>query len=216
MATYTTRSTFIVTLLVGALVTPLLPDTGATAATRPRFTAPAKTVEAPQPIFAGEADRTAYTWAEEVFSAAGFGVPVAAAEFHRSEEACGGARGRAYLSDENLATIVVCASHTNPEVQATWRQRTLLHELAHVWVDQNVDDENLVAFTELRGLEEWSSREVKWEDRATEHAAEILMWGMQHGDYEVDYRFENTSCDSMSAGYALLTGVTINCEAEAA
>lgn len=211
MATHTTRSTILMTLLVGSLVAPLLPEPGTTAAIRLDLAATAKTVEIPQPIFAGEADDAAYTWAESLFSDPGFGFPVAAVEFYRSEEACGGARGRAYLSDENLATIVVCATHRSAAVEETWRQRTLLHELAHAWVDQNVDDEDLLAFTELRGLEEWSSRSVKWEDRATEHAAEILMWGMQHGDYNIDFRIEDTSCVSLSAGYELLARIVIEC-----
>lgn len=213
MATYTTRSTIIVSLLVGGLLTPFLPKAEATAATLPSFTATTKVAEVPQPVFADEADESAFEWTQDLFSAAGFEFPMAGIEFHRNEDACGGVRGRAYFADEDYTTIVVCATHNNPEVEQTWRKRTLLHELSHAWVDQNVTAETLSAFTELRGLEEWSSREVNWEDRAAEHAAEILMWGLQHGDYNVDFRIYGTSCDELSAGYELLTGISVGCEA---
>jgi len=213
MATYTTRSTIIVTLLVGALLTPFLPKAEATGATVPTFTTTAKAPVTIHPVFAGEADEVAYEWTQALFSAAGFEFPEVAVEFHRNEEACGGVRGRAYLADGDLATIVVCAVHENPAVEETWRKRTLLHELAHAWIDQNVTAESVSAFTELRGLEEWSSREVNWENRATEHAAEILMWGLQDGDYNIDFRIDGNSCDELSAGYEILTGIAVTCEA---
>ena len=200
------------TLLFGALLTPFLPEAEATTAVRPSFTTTTKTAEAQQPIFAGAADEAAYMWTEDLFSAAGFEVPVAGIEFHRNMEACGGVRGRTYFSDEALATVVVCATHENPMVEEAWRQRTLLHELAHAWIDQNTAAEDIEAFTELRGLDEWSSRDVNWEQRATEHAAEIFMWGIQQGDYKVDFRIDDTSCEALLAGYELLTGVTISCE----
>ena len=213
MATYTTRSTIIVTLLVGALLTIFLPDADATAAVAPSFTTTSKAPEAVDPIFAGEADEDAYTWTQDLLSAAGFAYPAVIIEFHRNDEACGGVRGRTYFTNENLATIVVCATHTNPAVEETWRQRTLLHELAHAWVDQNVTEEELAAFTGMRGLTEWSSREVNWEHRATEHAAEIFMWGIQDGNYDIDFRIDGTSCGELSAGYELLTGVSVSCGA---
>ncbi|MDJ0665358.1 MAG: hypothetical protein QNJ75_12475 [Acidimicrobiia bacterium] len=213
MATYTTRTTIIVSLLVGSLLTPFLPEAEATTASLPGFTTTSKAPETIDPIFTNETDEIAYEWTHDLFSTAGLEFPRAAVEFHDNEEACGGARGRAYFTDENLTTIVVCATHDNPAVEETWRKRTLLHELSHAWIDQNVIDENLSSFTELRGLEEWSSREVNWEHRATEHAAEILMWGMQDGDYNIDFRIDGTSCDELSAGYELLTGISISCEA---
>jgi hypothetical protein len=164
-------------------------------------------------LFSSEQDATAYEWTQGLFTTAGFGAPAAVIEFLDSEEGCGGARGRAWLSDTGTATIAVCATHDNPEVESTWRQRTLLHEIAHAWVDQNVTAENLDAFTQLRGLEVWSSRDAKWEERATEHAAEIFMWGIQDGDYAIDFRIDNTTCSELAAGYELLTGVTVGCDA---
>ena len=203
MATYTTPRTIIMTLLVGALLTPSLREAEAAAL--------------PAPVFTSETDAAAYEWTQNLFTAAGFEFPTAIVEFHRDDEACGGARGRTrFGAADETATILVCATHHNPEVEDIWRQRTLLHELAHAWVDQNVDEAPTAAFMELRGTEVWSAREQAWQDRATEHAAEILMWGIQDGDYEVDFRIDNTGCEQLSSGYELLTGVVVGCDVPSA
>ena len=65
---------------------------------------------------------------------------------------------------------------------------------------------------ELRGLTEWSARHVNWETRGAEHAAEIFMWGIQDGDYDVDFRLADTSCAGLAAAYELLTDVAVSCE----
>ncbi len=213
MATYTTRTTVIASLLIGALLVPFLQDTEATAITRPSFTTTAnKATAATPPSFSSSTDEAAYGWTQDLFSTAGFDFPIVAIEFHRNEEACGGVRGRTHFTDEDLATIVVCATHHNPEVEDIWRQRTLLHEVAHAWIDQNVGEERTDALMELRGTETWLSRDQIWQDRGAEHAAEILMWGLQDGDYGVDFRIDNTECSDLSAGYELLTGVALACD----
>lgn len=197
MATYTTPRIITVAVLAIALGAPAQPSTA--------------TTELPSPVFSSEHDAAAYAWQQDLFAAAGFEQPATIIEFFDSNEGCGGARGRAWFDVTGTAKIAVCATHDNPEVETVWRQRTLLHEIAHAWIDQNVSPEDLEAFTELRGLETWSSREVKWEDRATEHAAEIFIWGIQDGDYKVDFRIDNTSCGELAAGYELLTGVEVGC-----
>lgn len=199
MATYTTSRIITVAVLAATLGTAAQPSTAATAL--------------PAPVFSNEQDAAAYEWTQDLFATAGFEAPVATIEFFASDEACGGARGRTWFDNTGTATIAICATHDNPEVETAWRQRTLLHELAHAWVDQNVSDERTAAFTELRGLNEWSSRSVKWEERATEHAAEIFMWGIQDGDSNIDFRIDNTACDELAAGYELLTGETVGCGA---
>lgn len=202
MATYTTLRLLTVTILALALGAPAQPSTGAT--------------EHTPPVYSNENDAAAYEWAQGMFTAAGFEEPAAIIEFFDSEDACGGARGRAWLDDTTTATIAVCATHRSPHVEETWRRRTLLHELAHAWIEQNVSPANMEAFTQERGLDVWSSRDVEWDDRATEHAAEILMWGIQGGDYKVDFRLNDTSCPELSAGYELLTDVHVGCGAPAA
>jgi hypothetical protein len=202
MATYTTSRTITAALLAIALAAPGQPS-------------PA-TAELAPPVFAGESDAAAYAWSQELFAAAGFTEPTVTIEFSTDGELCGGALGRTWFTEDELATIAVCATHDNPMVEEAHRRRALLHELAHAWVDQNVSAERIAAFIELRGLEEWSSREVEWADRAVEHAAETFTWGIQGGDYRVDVRIDNTDCPELAAGYELLTGTTIACELDPA
>ena len=198
MATYTTSRILTVAVLAVALGAPAQPSIA--------------TPELPAPVFSNENDAASHAWAQGLFEAAGFEAPAAAIEFFDTDEACGGMRGRAFYPEGETPSIVVCATHSNSEVEDTWRQRTLLHELAHAWIAQNVSAEGMDAFTELRGLEVWSSRDVAWEQRATEHAAEIFMWGIQDGDYNVDFRIDGTTCGELAAGYELLTGVGVACE----
>ena len=202
MATYTTSRIITVAVLAIALGAPAQASTA--------------TTELTPPTFSNEQDAAAYTWMQDLFTAAGFETPAATIEFFETDEGCGGARGRAWFDNTGTATIAICATHDNPEVETAWRQRTLLHEMAHAWIDQNVGDENIEAFTELRGLETWSSRDANWEERATEHAAEIFMWGIQGGEYNVDFRIDGTSCPELEAGYELLTGINVGCEATSA
>ena len=197
MATYTTSRIITVAVLAIALGAPAQASTA--------------TTELTPPVFSSEHDAAAYAWTQDLFAAAGFEQPATAIEFFASDEECGGARGRAWFNDTGTTTIAICATHDNPEVETTWRKRTLLHEIAHAWIDQNVSPEDLDAFTELRGLERWSDRDVNWEDRATEHAAEIFMWGLQDGDYNVDFRIDASSCSELAAGYELLTGIAVEC-----
>lgn len=163
------------------------------------------------PIFAIEQDEAAYEWMQDTFATAGFEQPAVNIEFFDNDEPCNGVRGQTRYVDEGPAHVTVCATHVNPEVQEQWRQRTLLHEMAHAWINENVSTKGMEAFTELRGLETWSSRDFAWELRATEHAAEILMWGIQDGDYNVDFRIDGTSCGELSAGFELLTGASVEC-----
>jgi hypothetical protein len=202
MATYTTHRTIIMILLAGALLAPSLREADAAAL--------------PAPIFASETDAAAYAWTQNLFSAAGFEFPTITIEFHRDEEGCGGARGRTHLNDTGIATIHVCATHTNPMVEDVWRRTTLLHEVAHAWIDQNADEQQTARLMELRGTETWLSRDQIWQDRGAEHAAEIFMWGVQDGDYKPDFRLSNTECDELSTGYELLTGVSLKCDVAAA
>jgi hypothetical protein len=84
-------------------------------------------------------------------------------------------------------------------------QSTLLHELGHVWTAQYVDDAIRAAFLEIRGLEVWSAPGVSRDELGTEHAAEILAWGLLESD-TWPARLPNNECDDLAAAYRVLTG----------
>ncbi len=218
MATHTTARIITAAVLAVTLGSPAHTSSDTAELVTPTLSTarPISAVELPAPVFATDQDGAAYAWAQDLFTSAGFTEPAAVVEFFIDADPCGGARGRAWLDASATPTIAVCATHANPSVQQAWRERTLLHELAHAWIDANVGDASLEAFTELRGLETWSSRDVNWEERATEHAAEIFMWGIQDGEYDVDFRIDGTGCTELAAGYELLTGISVACDTPAA
>ena len=37
------------------------------------------------------------------------------------------------------------------------------------------------------------------------------MWGIQDGDYDIDFRIADTECEATAAGYEILTGISIDC-----
>lgn len=199
MAPYTSRTTIVLVLLLGATLAPSPESAGATPPN--------------PPIFITAADQTSYAWAADLFTDKGFDLPSVAIEFHADEEGCGGMRGRTHLAAEGEAAFIhVCATHDRLWIEETWRRRTLLHELAHAWIDQNVNETVTAAFVELRAVDTWLARDHLWQDRGAEHAAEIFMWGVQDGDYTLDFRLDDTECSEVSAAYTLLTGDVVACD----
>jgi hypothetical protein len=85
-------------------------------------------------------------------------------------------------------------------------QSTMLHELGHVWTIQQVDEATRTAFLDLRGLETWSGTGVIRDYLGTEHAAEILAWGLLEVD-SVPARLPDNECADLAAAFEILTGV---------
>jgi hypothetical protein len=42
------------------------------------------------------------------------------------------------------------------------------------------------------------------------------MWGIEDGNYKVDFRIDNIECSELSAGYELLTGIALACSTSSA
>lgn len=93
----------------------------------------------------------------------------------------------------------------------------VLHELAHAWADHNLGDSDRAAFAEFRGVETWNGQDVAWEQRATEHAAETLVWALLERDTTVPWveagvasrrllTIPDSSPEALSAAYEVLTG----------
>ncbi len=136
-------------------------------------------------------------WAVGRFEANGLRLPSLEIRFHRSTNGCEGRMG-----GYSNGTADLCGKHVN------WMsRRTLLHEVAHGWVEAAVSSDLKVRFLRLRQLETWSDHDVDWEERGTEHAAEIISWaldgqptGMQLPSIPRNDRAE------LAAAYELLTG----------
>ncbi len=135
-------------------------------------------------------------WAIERFEMAGLELPPVSIEFAAGgDERCGGNPARTYSGD--TPTVVMC-----------WDVRpfTLLHELAHVWVARNVPPADREVFMAMRdGVRAWTGPEVPWRDRGSEHAANVIAWGL--GDTAIpDPRTLPTDDASMRAAFRHLTG----------
>ncbi len=127
---------------------------------------------------------SALRWALGRFEQAGLAMPAPESiTFTRHLELCDEVLGRSMLTDDGWrlylcfdetgqCTVDDCAS------LAIRPKHILLHELAHVWMYENLTDSDRATFTNRLGLEVWEDRTFDWADQAREHAAETIAWGL--------------------------------------
>ncbi len=143
------------------------------------------------------------------FAAQDLGLPEVTFEFFATTAGCEGHKGF-YIHASR--TLRMCSMD----------KATMLHELAHAWANVSLTEEKMKAFADYRGLEAWNDKNLAWEDRGTEHAAEIIAWALldepnhvrwveqePDGSSKVEYRLlriENSDVDSMLAAFRFLTG----------
>src|SRR5262245_48210881 len=102
------------------------------------------------------------------FREAGLGEPTVLIRFHDDQQACDGRTGL------QLHGIVdLCGIHTND-----LSRRTVLHEMAHAWLDAHVSAGLEERFLRLRELDTWNDHDAGWEERGSEHGAEIVEWAL--------------------------------------
>jgi hypothetical protein len=139
-------------------------------------------------------------WAVERFTAGGMDLPSLEVRFHRTLTGCGGRMG-SYRDGE----AAICGTHVN-----SISRRTLLHEMAHAWVDANVSADLEARFLRLRQLETWNDHSVDWEERGTEHAAEIISWALDGQGTGTDRpSIPRRGPEELATAYALLTGLPL-------
>ena len=81
-----------------------------------------------------------------------------------------------------------------------------LHELAHVWMYDQLDARDQRAFLERVGLASWRDANVFWPERGVEVAAETIAWGLaEPGDAEYLIK-PPPDCVELTARYVMLTG----------
>jgi hypothetical protein len=79
--------------------------------------------------------------------------------------------------------------------------------MAHGWVDATISADLKARFLRLRQLETWSDHGVDWEERGTEHAAEIISWALD-GQATGTQRpsIPRNEPEQLAEAYLLLTG----------
>ena len=136
-------------------------------------------------------------WAVGRFTAVEMDLPSLEIRFHEDRAGCGGRMG--FYRD---GTADVCGVHVN-----SMSRRTLLHEMAHAWVDANVSADLEARFLRLRQLETWNDHSVDWEERGTEHAAEIISWALDGQGTGTDRpSIPMNDPNHLADAYELLTG----------
>ena len=136
-------------------------------------------------------------WAIGRFEAAGLSLPSLEIRFHPTPNGCDGRLG-GYAD----STVDLCGVHVN-----LMSRRTLLHEMAHGWVASTVSAGLKARFLRLRQLESWNDPGVDWQERGTEHAAEIIGWALcDQGTGTQLPSIPRHDPGQLADGYELLTG----------
>jgi len=155
-------------------------------------------------------------WAVDRYDLAGLGLPDIEITFHEwepSKAECAGQGGLHSVSQDGHF-VEVCG------VGVPSRRRLVLHELAHAWAHDNLTQGQRDSLLVERGLEVWSDVETDWSRRGTEHAAEIITWGLAL-DCDQRYFLNNEligdeSYEDLAELFEFLTGVAPICRHETA
>ena len=132
-------------------------------------------------------------WAVARFDRAGLDPPTVDIRFHGDASGCGGHLGYAKDGGVDVCTVLV----------NEMARRNLLHELGHIWIDQNVSPSARDRFLRLRGLRSWNSSTDPWDERGYEQGAEILAWAL--GNRILSAQIPNDDPEQLEAGFQLLT-----------
>lgn len=149
-------------------------------------------------------------WALDQFGSAGLDVPIPNSIGFPPDVSCVLYAGLTTHSDEGV-DLQLCFDAeelcTGDDcAPSTTARSTLLHELGHVWTSQNLNDTTQSRFLNERGLDEWRGQGLTRDESGTEHAAEILAWGLLDAD-AWDARLPDNSCAELTAAFRVLTGV---------
>ena len=133
-------------------------------------------------------------WAVERFEIAGLEPPVVEIAFHRGLSGCGG-----HLGFARQGEVDVCTTLVDPIAR-----RALLHEMGHIWLDQNLSDPERERFLEVRGLHAWNDSSDTWALRGYEQGAEIMAWAL--GERILTPQIPDNEPIQLARGFELLTG----------
>lgn len=161
-------------------------------------------------------------WGLARFDLAGLALPdVRRVTFTQFTDYCTEVEGRTIrLPDEDPVTgqaaaggweIVLCFADDDVYIDdrgADPSERVryvVLHELAHVWTDQNLDDARRNRLLEWLDVPTWNDRSDDWDRRGTEWAASFIAWGLMDVPMPL-YELGDPPLEERLDGFQLLTG----------
>jgi hypothetical protein len=141
------------------------------------------------------AQRRLAEWAVARFERAGLDPPTVEIHFHRDLSGCDGHLGYARDGRVDVCTVL----------ENEMARRNLLHEMGHIWIDQNVSLALRQRFLELRGLQTWNAATADWGHRGYEQGAEIISWAL--GNRILTAQIPDNDPEQLEAGFQLLTAI---------
>ena len=167
-----------------------------TAPTRTALPAPDQPEPPPAPQTLTPYQQTMQTWALDRLHQAHLQLPPVDIHYHSDLEPCDGYPGY-FAGTENGWSIGIC----------TPAPFVLLHELGHAWAAHNLTHTDEEAFRQTRGLPAWIDPTIPWNQRASEHVADLIAWGLstRHNNPPT---FANETYDQLARAFQALTGVT--------
>ncbi len=135
----------------------------------------------------------------ERFAAAGLALPAVSVTYHDTIDGCHGYLGYYDAAGFQLDMCNRGQSHIEPA-------NTLLHELAHAWSFEFLEEGTRIAFTNHRELENWSSG-LNWWLMGQEQAAEIIAWGLMDEPFRSAY-VNSESCAELATAFEMLAGIS--------
>jgi hypothetical protein len=88
-------------------------------------------------------------------------------------------------------------------------QRTVLHEVGHVWLAHHVDEALEQEFLDMRALDSWADADLEALEQGIEQAADIFAWGLM--DEPLELHFSHGGPEDLATAFSLLTGVEPIC-----
>ena len=146
---------------------------------------------------ANAAEEQAVDWALHRYRLAGLeDMPSLDVYLHRSHEACNDGIGLYHVGRIDLCT----KASSEP-----YQRKFALHEMAHAWIESNVEPAILDRFMQVRAIATWNDRSYDWKERGTEQAAEVVAWGLGEGEMS-PLLPEAVDAPTLAGLYELLTG----------
>lgn len=108
------------------------------------------------------------------FDIQGLDLPEIDFVFHNDLRPCHGHKGMFHRS---TWTLEMCAMDL----------RTMLHELAHAWANENLSLSQRQDFVASRALDSWNDHDDVWARRGTEHVAETIAWALAENPHHVKW-----------------------------
>lgn len=202
MKTHTIRLTLVGTLMAVVIATPALAGDTETA----DVLVDVSRIEAFDPVATDPVAADLQAWALDRNARAGLDLPEVEIHIHDDLAFCEGNFGL-HLAGAGASRIDIC---TDPQVDPRW---IILHELGHAWASFNLSDGHRVGLVAVRGLDSWNDQDALWNERGTEHAAEILAWGLAE-TFSLPGRIADHDLARVTEAFRFLTGTEPICDTD--